>query len=291
MYRVKSISILGKNNYLFRTGDVVTENDFSPNRLQELVDKKFIIPIPIEKTNVNHNPIGELPIRIAVITAMWKRPEVFKMFAEQLNKIIGGVGDSIKIEVFVSGSEANTSKNLCESFGFNYIEKPNRPLGAKMNAALNLSRDFNPHYFLLLGSDDIFCEKLMNAYYDCILKRVQYAYLEDCYFYDTVSGSALYWGGYSGWRKGKGLGAGRFISREIVEHLGWSIWSPLNNKNLDYSFDQRMRIVNCKTEKINLQNIGAYMVDLKSETSITRFYRYENTTEINPKILINKFKL
>lgn len=287
-YKVRAISVMGKNSVIFKSGSIVTANDFTPNRVNDLVEKKFIYPIDNLNVDFKTDHKQNNPIRIAVITSMWKRHGIFEAFAKNINDIISQFTD-VEIKVFVAGSESNISQSICRKHGFTYSEVKNNPLGKKMNTALKSSRDFNPDYFLLLGSDDIFCSQLMKEYIQSIRLNIDYTYLEDCYFYDTVSRKTLYWGGYTGWRKGKGLGAGRFISRNVVNCLNWNIWADGNNKNLDYSFDQRLSMMPCTRRKINLKSINAYMVDLKSSESITKFFKYPNSKEINSSQIFKQF--
>ena len=88
-------------------------------------------------------------MKICIITAVWKRPEVFKIFAESIKLLKGD------IVVCVVGSEGDKSRKMVESYGFQYTEAPNKPLWVKWNQAAILASQTDADYYLLMGSDDI----------------------------------------------------------------------------------------------------------------------------------------
>ena len=80
-------------------------------------------------------------MKIAIVTAVWKRHEIFELFAKgihELEKING-----VEIVTVVAGSERELSKNLVEKHNFLYIEIPNQPLAEKVNAPLLIAKDFS----------------------------------------------------------------------------------------------------------------------------------------------------
>ncbi|MBL7942477.1 MAG: hypothetical protein JNM00_06910, partial [Flavobacteriales bacterium] len=125
-------------------------------------------------------------MKIALITAMWRRPKIYELFAAGVYELKYHFPD-IDFQVFVAGSEGLGSRLLAEYFDHNYIEYPNQPLGIKMNAAAMLAKTFNPHYVILLGSDDIIGKSLMEQYLVHMKERIGYIYTLDCYFYDTAT--------------------------------------------------------------------------------------------------------
>lgn len=67
-------------------------------------------------------------MRIGLKVTMWRRPDVFEIFAEGAHRLRKNFG----IIPFVVGSEGKNSRKLCEKWRFEYLEFPNEPMGAKL---------------------------------------------------------------------------------------------------------------------------------------------------------------
>jgi hypothetical protein len=70
-------------------------------------------------------------LKLAIVTGVWKRPEVFKLFAKGMHDL--RASSSLDITVIVAGSEGIKSRSMVEQYPFYYIEAKNDPLAAKMN--------------------------------------------------------------------------------------------------------------------------------------------------------------
>ena len=110
--------------------------------------------------------------------------------------------------------------------------------------------------------------------------------LQDLYFYDLKSRRALYWGGYRDRkRKGKTVGAGRCISKRILEKHNWQLWREGQNRYLD----SNMLVKPINEKVINLQDEKVLAVDIKSGVNITDFKKWDNAEYIPPNIITSKF--
>lgn len=217
-------------------------------------------------------------MNITICTGVWKRPEVFKLFAKGVKNL------PYNIRVIVSGSEGVTSRRLVTSEGFEYIEKRNKPLSNKMNAATQAAKGSD--YVICMGSDDIITPEVFALYMRYMKRGYEFIGLEDLYFYDLRSSKALYWAGYSDHRKGLTVGAGRCISANVMESWNWKPWDDGLNKYLDSSMTAKMNVG--KSKSINLKKNGLIAVDLKSKINITPFSKWENAEYINPEIITEK---
>jgi hypothetical protein len=226
-------------------------------------------------------------MKICIITAVWKRPEIFKIFAESILSLEGD------IEVCVAGSEFEVSKDMVQSYGFNYIEAENDPLGAKFNKACMIASKIKAHYYLFLGSDDIINQELYNKYLTLIGKGYEYMYLTDGYFYDKVSRKCMYWSGYSRSRSrfktGLALGCGKVVSRRLMERANWRPFETHVNKGLDSSFNRRMKLSDKYSIPIRVKDTDMCVMDIKSSTNITPFEKWENCNWVNGEDVINKY--
>ena len=235
-------------------------------------------------------------MRVCIISAVWKRPEVFEIFAESIKSLKGD------IVVCIAGSEGDKSRKMVESHGFEYVETPNEPLGVKMNQAAILASKTDADYYLMMGSDDILNQALYDQYLKAASKGFDYIYVTEGYFYDTVSKKALYWSGYKKDRAvgiRRALGCGRLISRKRMERVRWMPW--MNDKYhdlLDTGFDEKMRLTSDISLEIKLKGTNMAILDIKSSTNMTPFAPWDNTTEISkesifqffPKNIVNLLK-
>ena len=166
-------------------------------------------------------------MRIGIVTAVWKRPEVFEMFA----KGVLHLNNNTEHEYFVivAGSEGYKTKNMVEKYGFNYIEIPNNPLATKHNATTIEAKEYDPDYILFLGSDDVIGVELMNLYTKFMKRSIDFIGLKDLYFYDIETDYSSYWGGYVDSRFGCSAGAGRLISKRLMNLWEWSVFEIKDN--------------------------------------------------------------
>jgi len=227
-------------------------------------------------------------MRVAIVTGIWKRPEIFSMFAAGVMHLQDMFKGSIEIVCCVAGSEGSISRSIVEMYSnFFYTETPNQPLGAKMNQATSLAKKLEADYCLMVGSDDIIGHSLMEKYFELMQRGVDYAYLTDCYFFDTVSKRGLYWGGYiRSFNRGKGAGIGRLISKSFLNKMNWICWPPGYDRVLDTAFDKQVeRLAGSKIE-INLMRDKLFALDIKSSTNMTPFEQWENSRFVDGKKLL-----
>lgn len=227
-------------------------------------------------------------MKIAIITAVWKRPEIFEMFAKgihELEKI-----KEIELITIISGSERDVSKNMVEKHDFIYIEIPNQPLAEKVNAPLKIAKELNIDYVLCLGSDDIIHPDLMLKYIEIMKKGIDFIGVLDFYFYDTTSKKSAYWAGYREPRRlNHTCGAGRILSKNLLNKWDWSVWENRHNHILDDSMQKKLLSTPHTSEFFRLKDFDLYGLDIKSTTNMTPFKLWDNTNYIDNKIIFDKF--
>lgn len=230
-------------------------------------------------------------MKFAIISAVWKRPDVFPLFAKGLHNLIDSFPQH-QFKVCIAGSEGETSRDMVTKEGFDYIEHPNQPLGQKFNAALQLAKDFDPDFVFLTGSDDLISPRTFQIYLDIIGKyrRIASIGTKDFYFYHLPTGKASYWGGYINHRKGNTCGAGTMLSREFVELWNWKIWKDDLERGLDGSVHKKLKMTFLRKIYFSLKKHGVVSVDLKNNDSLTRFKLWPNTQFIPSKIITDEFK-
>jgi hypothetical protein len=230
-------------------------------------------------------------MKVCIITALWKRPEIWELFkngVRRLNEL-----DDIDIVVSVVGSEREESFDICQEDWIIYNEIPNTPLGKKWNKASLASKETNADYYMVMGSDDIICDKLMLLYLKYMKQGIDYIYLMDGYFYDTISDKAMYWGGYNhSSNKGHSLGAGRLLSKSLMEKLNWEAWYDVKfSLLLDQATSEKLDKINHTTQEIYCKDNNCMLLDIKSSTNMTKFELWDNTKLIDKEELIKYIPL
>jgi hypothetical protein len=227
-------------------------------------------------------------MRLAIVTGVWKRPDIFAMFAEGVKHLQDKFNGRIEIICCVAGSEGRASRTMVEKYSnFFYTEINNTPLHVKMNQATLLARKLSVDYCLMVGSDDLIGVDLMEKYYVLMQRGIDYSYLTDCYFFDTTSKRGLYWGGYTkNFNRGKAAGIGRLISSNFLNKINWICWPPGYDRVLDTGFDKQVERFNISKAEINLKRDKLFAIDIKSSTNMTPFEKWDNSFFVDGKQLL-----
>lgn len=197
----------------------------------------------------------------------------------------------MQIVTVVAGSERELSKNLVEKHNFLYIEIPNQPLAEKVNAPLLIAKDLNVDYVLCLGSDDIIHPDLMLKYIELMKKGFDFIGILDFYFLEIESKKTSYWGGYRDFRRiGHTCGAGRILSKNLLNQWSWHIWENKQSNVLDNSMQDKLSTTKHTSCTFKLKDYDLYGLDIKSSVNMTPFALWDNTNYIEKNIIFDKFK-
>ena len=262
-----------------KDGSFVDPANLTESHLLKMVQRGYLVSAT-EKEPIEYD--GE--IKLCIVTGMWKRPEVFKIFGQHYK--------DLGIDVIVAGSEGKKSKDLAESFGFIYLERPNQPLAAKMNATITEGLKRGYTHFICVGSDDLLTKDLVDEYKRLIRLGYHFIGVLDFYFYELKTGKASYWGGYRDRQRFKHTcGAGRLISRKLVESWGGKVWEDSHSRFLDTSMQQKLATSDLPKYVFKMKDKGIFSVDIKSDTNMTPFALWDNTSYIDAKIIESRFNV
>lgn len=200
---------------------------------------------------------------IGIATAVWKRKEVFHIWAKNVKHCFPG---SI---VSVAYSE-DDYKSIIESYGFIAVRKDNKPIGWKFNAAIYALKGKCDN-IIVTGSDDITSNPLAQFYRENV--GIDYVAFLDCFFYDIKTKKTKLWSGYTSPRRmGEPIGAGKMLSAKLMDALHWQPF-PAINKSLDWHFNQAC--LNVENVSIRFSYLAelkdCYIVDIKNEISMNKF--------------------
>lgn len=212
----------------------------------------------------------------AVHIACWQRLELFDLVLQQLQIVRAQLEPLHTLRVVVAGSEGDKSRAVAEGRDALYVEVQNRPLGAKVNAAVKACAAFRPDGVVGLGSDDLVTAGLFRHWASCLEHDTGYMGVRDLYCYDVAQQRLVYWPGYRGKRSGEAVGAGRCLSAALVEKLGWAPFKGELNLNLDASLMARLsELGDCyHTEVTTLADARACLLDVKSKVRINPMPAY-----------------
>lgn len=257
--KLKEVNVTSHYIYLDFIDKPFLKKDYNSylTTLQSRYTTNNIINETFDK-NINYSK------KIVCVTCAYKREELL----DYVIKYLSNLNELYKI--IVVGSNDDERKivekyEICE-----YHEYENLPLSNKWNKGVLEARKYNPDAILIMGSDDIvskdylkYGKYLLSKNYDFIGCRSWLTIIKDG---STVIDSAFV--GYRNNRSGnEPIGAGRIISKTVLDALDWNLYkfdTPIN-KGLD--FNSYKKVLNIKNKKLNFKLIyptnTIYMAGIK----------------------------
>lgn len=254
----------------------------------------------LDYTHADQNPTPQ-KVNIAVLTTMWRRQVLteftFKWFNHAQKELLKkGVG----LYLFAVGSEGEYSRTIALRHNYNYMERPNFPVSAKRNQALEKIRDWEVEMdaVLFVDTDDLLPVDLIALYANFISQGYPYMGMQDIYFFDASTRKMIYFS-YPKEHSNHGvtLGLGRCVSRALLNRAGWKLWPDDINRNMDINMTRKLlpllkdfpkgeRKVLCKT-------FNFLPLDIKTQTNIWSFDKYTSKLGTydfvsDPKKALNK---
>jgi hypothetical protein len=196
--------------------------------------------------------------RLAVILPIYKRHNLTRLCLEWLDI----QSKKFSFDVIVAGSEGDTSKKLVEHFWFKYIEVKNNPLSGKLNALIEMCKDYDG--VVLTGSDDFISDSVFELYQSIdVSKPVLYGF-NNAHVYCTNSNKLATGIPYG---KKMTIGVGRLFTGELLKSLNYKPWNEEKNRGLDTSSSNN--VLNNGFEHISLDYSGHFILDVKDDLNIT----------------------
>lgn len=199
-----------------------------------------------------------------ILTCVHLRPEITEIFLANI---------PTKYPVIIVGDKDDNNGQVIAQYGNTiYLQAANKPLGKKFNTGLNYLKDKEFEYVFITGSDDIFQPELLD-YYETLKGKFDYVGLLDFYFHDFQA--TKYCPGFIHDRKGEPHGAGRMISRKILEQLDFKLWDDEINSGLDASMTKRIsKLQGIKSYFFSMKKKGFWAVDLKTKNNLHQMGEY-----------------
>ncbi len=216
-------------------------------------------------------------MRIGLITAVWRRPAltaVFWRWTEHLREW----WSEHELVCCVAGSEEDHQQMAADA-GARWAYVPNQKgIGAKFNAACRLAEDTDA--ILVMGSDDVFCERVARRLRWHFKYGGTYLGFKDCYYYHVRDGRVGYFPGY--WRParlGEPTGMGRVVPASMMDSLQWKLWAetPQMDKRFKHhgadhgSFRRLLTVAEAHPPLLDIRALGGTALSLKSEENLWAF--------------------
>lgn len=208
------------------------------------------------------------PYRVALLTALWKREEIATAV---LNYYAAVAIRGIEFMRLAVGSEGDRSRERAESNGWNYLEFPNRPVSDKWNAGAVLLKDWDVDAVVVVGDDDLISRRYFERLPTILRAGRTFAYFDAVHYFDRATQRCVravvpY------------VGAGRMLSRQLLELLEWQPWAPGRDRYLDRSMGEKIHRLSLDGADIGLwhgfnavTDPAAIVVDIKSDEGIWSF--------------------
>lgn len=230
-------------------------------------------------------------MKIAFVTAVWKRPEIFRLFADNMQRLKAHFSETpINIGFAVAGSEGYKSQYMVEKAGGFYIEADNNKLTRKWNLATKCAEEeMHPDWFIFLGSDDIIPAKTLEFYIEKMKQGYDYINILDTYFFDTKSKRGLIWRGYNNTMKSTPSGVGKAVHRDVLVKACFEPFISGYDTVLDTGFDRKINKIVKNPFSFRLEKEGLFALDIKSSTNMTPFEVWNNSELLYGKKMLEDY--
>lgn len=145
--------------------------------------------------------------------------------------------------------------------GWNYVEAPNSPLGAKHNAAMQAAPKAGA--YMILPSDDFVAPEWISDATAAIEGGHHYVLPVKCGIYDLATGRACVHAQREG--GARRFGAGRVFSAKVVDKAG-SLWTDAKERGLDTDTHARVRALGFLPHFVETDYVP--LVDVKTDENL-----------------------
>lgn len=210
-------------------------------------------------------------MKIQIVIPLWKRPEVTKFCFKELKKLIAESKHELNVLCVISEPEYI---NVCESFGFNWVEAPNNPLGEKINKGIKAALKCQWDYLMMMNSDNVIKAELIDKIYEPFFEKSEKFFgissVTYVNFYTQEARQFDY--EYSV------LGIGKCIRRDVVEQLKGNLYRPELNKCLDDTMMDNLMQIKVYPRMVRYE--GMLAMDFKSEVNIWPWEKFKDKGKV-----------
>jgi len=232
-------------------------------------------------------------MRLAVITAQYKRPKLTNLIFKYYNLLQRQLTPSIDLRLISVGSEGEHSQAIAKANRWQYLEYPNQPLNHKWREGFKAAKIHDPDGCLLVGTDDIISPALLLNYKDLLESERQNLGLLDTYSLNLQHFTVGHWPGYGfpgrhalawwayqrlkkrRWKsppfnRGKTAGSAQLFTAETLDKLRWDLWGPKPiPKGLDGQAWERLKAHGETIQGHKLADLEGCFMSVKTARNLT----------------------
>lgn len=211
---------------------------------------------------------------IVGVTTVWQRPEITEICLRHYQEV--QKRSNIDFKLVAVGSEGRESRDLCEKYGFEYIECANEPLIQKTQAGIFATKKYNPDAVIRLDSDDLISFNYPEKFYNAMTVRdYDVAGFYDMYFYTVKGGEMIHWVD----EQKRPNGAGMMIKRRALDAHDFRVFPEDSDVNCgqDKVLFEYPEPEGIKIGSFLLRELGVTTISLKSEINIWEYHRFKET--------------
>lgn len=199
--------------------------------------------------------------KLLIYLAIWRRPEITELCLMGISRLRRHPAYDVQALAVISEPEMI---HLCELYGIKWVMHENLPLGKKKNAGLVAAQCLDFDYLMEIGSDDLITNELLTQYLE-YLDVHDFFGISDAAYIESESGEC---------RRlitdKSTYGAGRIISRKVLDALRWRLWNDSLNRGLDNDSLRRIESKGFKYYKVKAYDKPG-VIDVKSNENLWKF--------------------
>ena len=233
---------------------------------------------------------------ILILIPVWKRPEIFRICAENLVWFSHKVKHRIRVLVIMSPEDPKLDKlfKIVTRNGFDFCYVPNLPVSDKLNEGIrHAMENYTFDYLMNFGSDDLIHPDILNLYDKHMEKNTPVFGINNLYFYNRSDRTVIHYHTYNNLRA---IGAGRMINHHVVRVMlqkKMPLYEPGLNRGLDNNSIRRIIATLYVRDVVLDAGRFPYIVDIKSGENINGFSPLLKLTNrifyVKPKVLKKEF--
>jgi len=206
-------------------------------------------------------------MKIIVLTCMHARSELNRIFGMAMVRL----RNSFDIDTVAAVTSGDTKNyDICKEFGIHYTTEKNKPVSDKFNTGLSILRHFPDWtHVMILGSDDFPSNRFIELQMEG--RDNDFICVADMWFWG-LNPKRPGWDQFYYWKAGSSrIGAGRCISRRVVEVCDYKLWPPGYNAGLDGQSVKRIKamVPDLKSYSYTQREVGGFLIDIKYEMHIS----------------------
>lgn len=220
--------------------------------------------------------LSPLPPALSILTftPVWRRPEIFRICLQGINRLVNYAPERYKITPFFIISESWAAVEL-QKYGWDWVAVQNHPLGNKKNMGLKYAmqqiQEFD--YILEIGSDDLIKNEYLDLAEPLLREGKPHISASAVHFIDTTTGKT------AAYITEKIIGLGRFIKAEALKPIPrLELWNPEGDRGMD-TFSWR-HLEQYGIKKTTIETNNGELLDIKSATNINAITPYTPTPHI-----------